>query len=97
MCIRDSSGTASFDGIALLAGFVLFPSETPEYSGLRSVFVAHGTADETISVDRARAGVKKLQQLGISVEYVEEDVGHKIGIQGTRALKSWVNGLVCGI
>lgn len=88
------SGAISLNGVALLAGFALFPSETPVNSTLRSVFVAHGTADETISVNRAREGVHKLRALGLSVEYVEEDVGHKIGIQGTRALKSWVHGLV---
>lgn len=91
------TGATSFEGIALLAGFTLFPSEAPVTSRLRSVFVAHGTADETISVNRARDGVHKLRALGLSVEYIEEDVGHKIGTEGTRALKSWVQGLVHGI
>lgn len=83
-------GFFNFDGVAVLAGFVFQPSE-PIVSGKQpSIFVAHGTADETISVDQARDGVAALNRLGLTVEYVEEEVGHKVGIKGTRALKEWL-------
>lgn len=87
------SGAVRFSAFAGLAGFVLFPKSPIARGDLRSVFIAHGRSDDTISVDRAREGVRKLQELSLPVEFVEEDVGHKVGIQGTRAMKGWLQGL----
>ncbi|MEY4180700.1 MAG: hypothetical protein RLY70_4274 [Planctomycetota bacterium] len=79
------------DGAALLAGFVVEPPGPPAIHGAPKVFVAHGTRDEVISIERARRGARLLESLGLPVTRVEDEVGHKVGIQGTRALKSWLH------
>lgn len=79
-----------FDAIGVLAGFVFLPDEGVRLIRLPSVFIAHGTQDETVSVDKARRGASALEVLGADIHYVEEDVGHKVGIQGSRALKQWI-------
>jgi predicted esterase len=83
-------GLSPFDAIAVLAGFVYLPPEGVAPKKIPDVFIAHGSQDETIPVSKARRGVEALQKMGVPVEYVEEEVGHKVGIQGTRALKQWV-------
>ena len=84
------SGLIQFNGIAILAGFALLPKEDMVSSSMpQSVFVAHGTKDEIISVDRTRNSITAIRSLGIPVNYVEEEVGHKVGIQGTRGLRDW--------
>ena len=76
----------------ILAGFVP--------SGLESLvlqrplegkpfFVAHGTKDETVPVDRARASVAILEQAGAQVTYCEDEVGHKVSIPCLRGLKQF--------
>ena len=60
--------------------------------GSPKVFVAHGTKDDVITVDRARQSVKLLRELGLDVTYIEDEVAHKVGILGTRALKTWLYG-----
>ena len=87
-------GLVGFDAIAILAGFVYLPSDANGLKKLPDVFVAHGSVDETIPVSKARDGVDALKKIGVSVEYVEEPVGHKVGVQGTRALKQWLQARV---
>ncbi len=89
-------GFFDFDGIAVLAGFIFQPSELVPSGETPSIFVAHGSADETIPVSQAREGVALLSRLGLQVQYVEEEVGHKVGVQGTRALKVWLSQLLGG-
>ncbi len=86
-------GILEFDAIGVLAGFVVLPQEGGALQRTPRVFVAHGSEDDIIPVDRARSGVEALESLGLIVEYVEEPVRHKIGIQGTRALGRWLAGL----
>jgi phospholipase/carboxylesterase len=81
------AGQIPFDGLALLAGFIVLPDAVLNPP---SVFVAHGTLDEVVSIEKARKGVNALKSMGIAVELVEEPVGHKVGIEGTRALKQWM-------
>ncbi len=83
-------GLVAFDAIAVLAGFLYLPNNLNLLQKMPDVFVAHGTLDETIPVSKARDGVEALKKLNVSVEYVEEAVGHKVGVQGTRALKQWL-------
>ena len=77
---------------AILAGFV--PEGLEELvSGRplegRRFFVAHGTKDETVDVERARASIATLEQAGAQVTYCEDDVGHKVGAACLRALKEF--------
>lgn len=78
--------------IGILAGFV--PSGLEEYAAKRplegkSVFVAHGTQDETVPIDRARASMEILEQAGAKIVYCEDEVGHKVSLNCMRALRSY--------
>jgi phospholipase/carboxylesterase len=77
---------------ALLAGFV--PSGLEELVTQRPlegkpIFVAHGTKDETVSIDRARASIALLEQAGAQVTYCEDEVGHKVSVTCLRALQKF--------
>ena len=76
----------------ILAGFVpegletLVPDRPLEG---RKFFVAHGTRDETVNVERARASIALLEQAGANVTYCEDEVGHKVSVTCLRALKEF--------
>jgi phospholipase/carboxylesterase len=79
--------------LAMLAGFLphgveeLFPASfDPE----KRVFVAHGTQDLMISVERARQAVSLFEQAGAKVEYCEADVAHKVSAECLRALVDYL-------
>lgn len=44
----------------------------------KPVFMAHGSQDVLVPVDRAREAVRVLQQAGARVAYCEDEVGHKL-------------------
>ena len=78
--------------VAILAGFV--PSGLEEMVAQRplqgkSFFVTHGTKDEKVPVDRARASIELLEQAGAKVTYCEDDVAHKVSVTCLRALKDF--------
>jgi phospholipase/carboxylesterase len=86
------TGALKLDGLGILAGFVSKVGEQRLIEGRPEVFVAHGDADEVLSVDKARKGVERLTSFGLKVTYIEEPgVGHKLGIQGMRGLKEWLS------
>ena len=79
--------------MGVLAGFV--PSGLEEVIVKRplkgkSVFVAHGTQDEMVPVDRARASIELLEKAGANVTYCEDEVGHKVSAACLRALESFL-------
>ena len=76
----------------ILAGFV--PSGLEELVSQRPLegkafFVAHGTRDEKVTVDRARSSIALLEQAGAKVTYCEDDVAHKLSLNCLRALKEF--------
>lgn len=78
--------------VGILAGFV--PGGLEELVPQRPLegkpfFVAHGTKDEMVSVDRARASIEILEQAGAQVTYCEDEVGHKVSVTCLRALKKF--------
>lgn len=78
--------------VGMLAGFV--PSGLEEMASQRPVegkpfFVAHGTKDETVSIETARASVEVLEQAGAQVTFCEDNVGHKVSVNCLRALKTF--------
>jgi phospholipase/carboxylesterase len=78
--------------VGILAGFV--PAELNNLVSQRplegkSFFVAHGTKDESVTIDRARASIEILEQAGAQVTYCEDEVGHKVSITCLRALKKF--------
>ena len=56
----------------------------------KSVFVTHGTRDEMVPIDRARASVAVLEQAGARIVYCEDEVGHKVSLNCLRALRSYL-------
>jgi predicted esterase len=78
--------------VGILAGFV--PAELKNLVSQRpldgkSYFVAHGTKDESVTIDRARTSIKILEQAGAQVTYCEDEVGHKVSVTCLRALKNF--------
>lgn len=78
--------------VGLLAGFV--PGGLEDRVSQRPLegkpfFVAHGTKDETVPVERARHSVEVLEQAGANVTYCEGEVGHKVSAACLRALKDF--------
>ncbi len=78
----------------ILAGFVpagleALVSQRPLEG--KSFFIAHGTKDETVTVDRARASIALLEQAGAKVTYCEDDVAHKVSLNCLRALKEFLS------
>ncbi|MCJ7433238.1 MAG: hypothetical protein MUO77_07085 [Anaerolineales bacterium] len=76
----------------ILAGFV--PSGLEEVIAARPLegkpfFVAHGTQDEMVPIERARASIELLEQAGAQVTYCEDEVGHKVSAGCLRALKEF--------
>jgi len=79
--------------VGVLAGFVPSGAEAlvqgRPLAG-KKVFVAHGTLDTMVPVDRARTSIDLLEQAGAEVAYCEEEVGHKVSIGCLRALRSYL-------
>lgn len=79
--------------MGVLAGFVPSGLESriaqKPLAGKR-VFVAHGTKDEMVTVERARESVRWLEAAGAQVTYCEDEVGHKLSANCLRALESYL-------
>jgi len=79
--------------MGVLAGFV--PSGLEELISQKplagkNIFVAHGTQDNMVPIDRARASIELLEQAGAQVTYCEDEVGHKVSSTCMRALESYL-------
>jgi phospholipase/carboxylesterase len=53
------------------------------------VFVAHGSRDKRVPVERARRSVQILEEAGAQVTYCEEEVGHKLSAGCFNSLESF--------
>jgi phospholipase/carboxylesterase len=78
--------------IGILAGFV--PGGLDVYIKQRplagkTIFVTHGTKDEMVPIDRARASMELLEQAGAKITYCEDEVGHKVSLNCMKALRSY--------
>ncbi|MEW6029784.1 MAG: alpha/beta hydrolase [Chloroflexota bacterium] len=76
----------------ILAGFM--PLESEALIAQRPLegkpfFVAHGTQDELVTVDKARLSIEALERAGAQVTYCEADVGHKVSADCLRALEKF--------
>lgn len=76
----------------ILAGFM--PSGMEEIVAQKPlagkpIFVAHGTQDNLVPIDRARASMTLLEQAGAHVTYCEAEVGHKVSADCLRGLESF--------
>jgi phospholipase/carboxylesterase len=59
------------------------------------VFIAHGTADELVPIERARISIDLLEKAGASVTYCEDAVGHKLSTKCFRGLEAFYNKVNC--
>ena len=50
----------------------------------------HGSGDERIEVNRARAAVEKLRELRLPITYREYDMGHEISARSLNDLSAWL-------
>jgi phospholipase/carboxylesterase len=57
-------------------------------SGL-PVFIAHGTEDDRVPIDKARVSVELLEKAGASVTYCEDNVGHKLSAECFHGLEAF--------
>jgi phospholipase/carboxylesterase len=77
---------------AILSGFVPAGAESLMAKHLlngKPFFVAHGTQDETVRIERARESVQLLERAGANVTYCEDEVGHKVSANCLRALEKF--------
>lgn len=77
---------------AVLAGFM--PGGVDDWLARRvladkPIFVAHGTQDELVPLERAQQSVKLLQQAGARVTFCEAEVGHKVSADCLRGLETF--------
>ena len=82
-------------GVIALAGFLpqLKHSERSEAKSKNTLphyLIIHGTHDEAVPIDRARAARSVLESRGASVEYHEHRVGHKVSVQGVPEIARWI-------
>ena len=94
-----SNGTAMSFAAAMApispppAGIVAISGHLPEgdLSPLKGipVYWGHGTRDVFISIDAARSDAKRLRQEAVPLTYCEADVGHKLGAECMKGLRSW--------
>jgi phospholipase/carboxylesterase len=76
----------------VLAGFV--PGGVESLVAARPLeakpfFIAHGTQDELVPIERARQSITALEAAGARVTYCEAEVGHKVSADCLRALKQF--------
>ena len=74
---------------AILSGFV--PEGVDELLAARSlsgkdIFVAHGSQDQLVPLERARQSMLKLDQAGAQITFCEAEVGHKVSADCMNAL-----------
>jgi phospholipase/carboxylesterase len=79
--------------MGVLAGFI--PSGMEEIIARKplagkNIFVAHGTQDQLVPIDRARASIELLEQAGAQITYCEDDVAHKLSANCLRALETYL-------
>lgn len=70
------------DRTACLAGFLPSDAEDvllPTRLMNKSIFIAHGTQDQTIPIHLATRTAELLAAAGARVDFCQEDVGHKLG------------------
>ena len=53
------------------------------------VYWGHGTRDAFISIDVAKSDAERLRQKAVLITFCEADVGHKLGAECLKGLRSW--------
>ena len=79
-----------FSGLAILSGLVLEYPDLAKPALNTDIFMAHGTLDDTITIEKAKRSKNYLESLGYKVNFQTEDVAHKVGAKSMAELKSWL-------
>lgn len=61
----------------------------------KKVFIAHGTRDNLVPVEKARLAASDLEWAGAQVTYCEDNVGHKLSLNCFRGLQAFYSGQHC--
>lgn len=84
--------------VAGLSGFLPNGSsswlKTERLKGM-PIFIAHGTEDELVPVDKARVSARLLEDSGANVTYCEDKVGHKLSAKCFRGLEAFYEQVNC--
>jgi phospholipase/carboxylesterase len=77
---------------AVLAGFL--PTGADELISRRVLdgkqfFIAHGTQDQLVPVERAQQSIELLEIAGARVTFCEAEVGHKLSVECLRGLETF--------
>ena len=77
---------------AVLAGFM--PGGTEDLIARRVLagkqfYVAHGSRDELVSLERARKSITQLEEAGAQVTFCEAEVGHKVSADCLRGVEAF--------
>ena len=77
---------------AVLAGFM--PGGVDDLLARRVLagkpfFVAHGTQDSLVPVERARTSIDLLEQAGAQVTFCEAEAGHKVSLECLHGLETF--------
>lgn len=83
--------TQNIAGIITLSGGLYEPS-LPDLGPRRGlpVLIAHGTQDETVSVNHARRARRVLEDEGLTVEYHEYPMGHQVVMEEMAVAKEFI-------
>jgi predicted esterase len=78
--------------LAGLSGFL--PGDMGAYLGNHDwkeidIFLAHGTRDTLVPIDKARFALDQLATSGARLSYCEDDVGHKLSTTCFKSLRSF--------
>jgi phospholipase/carboxylesterase len=89
MAITNPERIASVAG---LSGFLPDGASdwmNPERLKGMPIFIAHGTEDDRVPVEKARLSVEQLEKTGAAVTYCEDKVGHKLSAKCFRSLEAF--------
>jgi len=86
LCMLYPEKLASFVGLSGFLPLGIQELATPGRLAGKEVFLAHGTQDAIVSVERARQAAELFKQAGAHVILCEDDVGHKLSASCFRAM-----------
>lgn len=81
------------DRLVMLAGFM--PSDAAALAPAlplrdKQVLIVHGSRDETVDIEWGRKAAQILLSAGARVDFCEDEVGHKVGVDCLRRLQAFL-------
>jgi phospholipase/carboxylesterase len=91
--ILGLSAPDMFSNIVSLSGFLPDAADqhmTMENIKNKRIFIAHGTLDDVVPIQKARDSASELSHYGAKVSYCEDKTGHKIGLSCRKQIKQFL-------